>query len=406
MSAAATLPPLPPDAVLVHIGPHKTGTTAIQTTLAALRDRLTEAGVSYPGGADAHHKPARALTQKHVGWRGSDAPPPVAVWDRLVAKVRELHGRVVISSEFLAGADAEAREKLLDDLGPERVHVLLAARNPASIALSSWQQTLKQGRVGALETWLRTNISRAEGATEPPPFWEGLDPATVVQRWVETVGVERVTVVALDETDRRLLPTTFEHLLDLAPGTLADVRAPMSNRGLTASEAELVRQVNRLLRDRLEWREYAGLVRNGVIRRMVEIRTPQPDEVRPQLPDWAVEQAVAEGTRVSDAIAAAGVRIVGDLATVRTVRQPSAGTSTPPEGIAITTAAEAVVGAVAAATRHSWSLDADRPPEGPPTVPVAPSSDLARELRRRAKAKAKRSYRKLRGRSAPNDAGA
>ena len=43
---------LPPQAVLLHIGPHKTGTTAVQSALASARPRLKTAGVLYPGRAD------------------------------------------------------------------------------------------------------------------------------------------------------------------------------------------------------------------------------------------------------------------------------------------------------------------------------------------------------------------
>ena len=41
---------IPERALLLHIGPHKTGTTAIQGLLAAARDDLAAHGVTYPGG--------------------------------------------------------------------------------------------------------------------------------------------------------------------------------------------------------------------------------------------------------------------------------------------------------------------------------------------------------------------
>lgn len=210
---------LPDDAVLVHIGPHKTGTTAIQGTLASCRKSLEAHGVSYPGDALAHHEQAKSLRQVRTGWQhDSSEPPNPALWTRLVQQVQSLPGRVVISSEFFANADADARARLVDELGPERVHILAAARNSGAIAVSTWQQMLKEGYPVALETWLQRNFRRDDADVEPSGFWLQADPAALSRSWAEAVGPDRVTVLVIDETDRRLLPSTFEALLGLPPG--------------------------------------------------------------------------------------------------------------------------------------------------------------------------------------------
>ena len=58
------VPALPPDAVLLHVGVHKTGTTAIQAALADARPELRRAGVLYPGKRKAQHRSAMAVTQR------------------------------------------------------------------------------------------------------------------------------------------------------------------------------------------------------------------------------------------------------------------------------------------------------------------------------------------------------
>src|SRR5436309_10865136 len=117
---------LAPDTVLVHVGMHKTGTTAIQSVLAGLRADLEQRGVLYPGEREAHHVEARSLTRNTLGWQTAPLPPPdPAVWDDLAAQVRHTRGRVVLSSEFFSGASAEQADQLVQDLGPERVHVLI-----------------------------------------------------------------------------------------------------------------------------------------------------------------------------------------------------------------------------------------------------------------------------------------
>ena len=47
--------PLPADVIGLHIGIHKTGTTALQAALADARPELTTHGVLYPGRRTAQH---------------------------------------------------------------------------------------------------------------------------------------------------------------------------------------------------------------------------------------------------------------------------------------------------------------------------------------------------------------
>src|SRR3954469_20791773 len=73
--------------VLVHIGMHKTGTTAMQSLLAQQRHSLLAQGVLYPGARDDHHHYARSLTQQSVGSGGADKPPSPLLWNELVAEL-------------------------------------------------------------------------------------------------------------------------------------------------------------------------------------------------------------------------------------------------------------------------------------------------------------------------------
>ena len=117
---------LPDDAVVVHIGPHKTGTSAIQSTLMQVRPELQQQGVTYPGKFMAHHRQAMALRGVTHGWDG-DAPPvpEPEVWTRFATLVADTPGRVLISSEFFAYADSTTRARLFDELGPDRVQILI-----------------------------------------------------------------------------------------------------------------------------------------------------------------------------------------------------------------------------------------------------------------------------------------
>jgi hypothetical protein len=397
---------LPPDAVLVHIGPHKTGTTAIQSTLASMRTQLREAGVEYPGPGEAHHKQARALCRYPEGWaHEAEILPDPALWTALAEQVRSIPGRVVISSEFLALADDEARAQLVRDLGPDRVHIVAAARNSAGIAVSTWQQVLRKGYPVTLDEWLDKNFRRSEAVEKPRGFWSHADPANLAKNFADVLDPDRITVVALDENDRRLLPTAFEELLGLPPGLLADQKAPQTNRGLSAAEAAFILQIIRTLGSKLSWAEYSRTMRKGVIRRLLEVRRPSADEPKARLPEWPVEQAIVEGERSIAGLQSSGVRIIGNLDGLRSVPAVDS-EDVPITDIPIELAAEAVVGAIAIATRDTWTLDAPARPVGQrkrppakkaasPRIDEVSARELAAVLRQRVRAGLRRRSRKL-----------
>ena len=151
---------IPERAVLVHIGMHKTGTTALQSVLAARRNELPAHGVVYPGLREAHHREARSLTQARVGQGGRDAAPPPGLWSEFAASIAGVTERVVISSEFFSGARGDQPVRLVRDLGRDRTHILLGIRNLTETGVSTWQQTLKQGRVSTIDRWATQNIPR------------------------------------------------------------------------------------------------------------------------------------------------------------------------------------------------------------------------------------------------------
>ena len=66
---------LPPSSIALHVGVHKTGTTALQAALADARPELIQRGVLYPGKKAAHHGAALGLMERSWGWkdRGGEA---------------------------------------------------------------------------------------------------------------------------------------------------------------------------------------------------------------------------------------------------------------------------------------------------------------------------------------------
>ena len=125
----------------LHIGRHKTGTSAIQHFLSNNRAALAERGFDYPApldGTRAHHSFARALPQA-----GGRTP-----WEVTAADLQELErftglgrtsGQLIISSERLQSADPQA----VRALWPGRdLQVIVYLREPLDYMLSSYAQAV------------------------------------------------------------------------------------------------------------------------------------------------------------------------------------------------------------------------------------------------------------------------
>src|SRR5579875_1433024 len=95
---------LPENGLLLHIGPHKTGTTAIQGAFHLARERLAARGVFYPGRGRQPLLAVLAVTGQPALL--GEGRPSMKRWDGLAAALRARDGqRVVLSSEFFAEAN-------------------------------------------------------------------------------------------------------------------------------------------------------------------------------------------------------------------------------------------------------------------------------------------------------------
>lgn len=346
-------PALPPEARLLHIGLAKTGTTALQSTAATHRDGLLEHGVLYPGRHLNHRSAVSALMGRRWGWQGLGASvPPMKHWDRLLAEVEaETERRIWISHEFVSESDDATAQRFADALG-QRLHIVITLRPFASILASSWQQYLKGGTRHTFEHWLRRVLADPPDLKTTPSFHRRNNQGEVVTRWANAVGRDHLTVVIVDKAQPTLLTDSFEDMLDLPRGFLVDssLGGHRANRTMSVPESELLRQLNLAIQGhQVHWRQYETLIRGGAVARMLEGRIPGEDEPRLQLPRWAATVAQERGERFADQIAASGVRVVGDLDTLRT--EPTSVETLPdtPNEVPLDLASEAVTGLLSAA---------------------------------------------------------
>ncbi|KUL31356.1 hypothetical protein [Streptomyces regalis] len=373
--------PLPTGTRLLHIGPHKTGTTAIQGALFAAKDEMARHGVEWPA-TTRHPMEAVLAACARTGMMG-DTPPTERHWGRLLEQVRATGRRTsVISSEFFADApDDDTVARIVEQLGGDRVHILVTLRPLARIMPSQWQQYVQNGLRMGYEDWLEHMLRKPPYDRPNPSFWHRHRHDRLVERWARVVGPERVTVVVVDDRDREGLMRTFEALLGLPAHLLRPV-PDAANRSLTLAETEMLRNLNKEFRaNELPEELYSQLVRNGAVMHMKNTCTPGPGDVKICTPQWAVEAAAGIGAEMAESIGRTGVRILGDMrllsaVQLSAVQKPATRTDMEPR-IAPEVAAQALYGALAAAAaapvRHTAAAKSR-------TVHQTSSTELVRVL--------------------------
>lgn len=340
----SSIAPIGNGEVLLHVGVHKTGTTALQVALSDSRALLEEHGVRYPGKGQYHHKAILAGAERPYGWRGNGARiTPKKHWNRLLKEV-DYPGRVIISSEFLDDVKPEVGARIVEQLGgTDRVSVAVTLRSIGSILPSAWQQQVKSGMTIRYEQWLEKILSD-EPSSRSDHFWWRHDQVAQVQRWADIVGPDRTYAIVIAEGDRNAIFNAFEALLGLPQNLLAERQGLVQNRSMTAAEAEFVRRLNKELVGQMSWDEFSSIVRRGLVLNMVENRAPGPDEAKVQTPKWAALRAAELGKEFADGLSASDVNVIGDPQAL--AAEPRSGEDDPQQALDMDAAVAAAVGVV------------------------------------------------------------
>jgi hypothetical protein len=349
---------LPEGSCLLHIGPYKTGSTAVQVAMHKARGAMRERGVVYPGTWQRAMRPGWAV----LGYtpRGRD-PVPIEVWQDLVAEVRDPAAiRSCVSTEDFGSASPARAKRIVDDLGGDSVHVVAVARRLDRLLPSQWQERVKSHDTFTYDAWLRLVLGKDREDREWRRFWASHDVGGMFDRWAPASGPDRFTLVVPEPSGLDLVPRTFERMLGLPEGLLQPPAA--TNASLSANGTELVRRLNEVFAAE-GWPDttYHRLVQRGVTLRMIEAPRAPGEAPIPPLPAWAAERAAELSERRVRQVQERGMRVVGDLAHL--LMEPSAAATVPapgeeaeearaPEVISLTTAVNAVAGVVEGAEKE------------------------------------------------------
>lgn len=299
------------DRVFLHIGLPKTGTSHLQTILWSSRDRLRTDGVLLPGRERRDHLWSSRIVRDDP--RHDQRPPrQQQAWDVVRTEIADWPGTAVLSHEFFAAASAEQASRMVEQLAPAEVHLVVTAREPLGLFTASWQESLKNRETVRIEDYARTESPSPEAIWN----WRTLDLALVLQRWGDVVPAGRVHVLPGARPGDAAgsgpsLWQRFAELIGVPPGEY-DESAGFANASMGVVEAETLRRVNLHLQRR-------GAL-GTAFERGVFVRTHLADErLVPRGGDrfWPTEEQVEDcrrrGERAVALVRERGYDVRGDL---------------------------------------------------------------------------------------------
>ena len=301
--------------LILHVGFHKSGTSALQESFSVQRAELASSGILYPNiGRKAHHRIAWALTQKPWGWksRGGETTP-FKYFTKMARLIKNSKSeKVLLSSEFFSELTKEQIQKLAGAVKGREVKIVFTLRPLVKVLSSSYQQYLKYGIKADYSQWLHSVLDEPGVSKITPSFWKRHMHGEVVKRWVDTFGPSAITLVIADETRPEFLFSEVNQILGL-PSDFLKPQPTGSNRSLSIEEISLLLQLNNIFPRERDWSEYRIFVRNGYIRRLTDFVPMSAKAGKLPTPTWAIEAANKISLDSKRIIEQLGINVKGNL---------------------------------------------------------------------------------------------
>lgn len=227
--------------IFLHIGLPKTATTYLQTILWSNRDVLAAQGISMPGPERRYHYWCSRLVREDVTFAERGTARQLAAWEVVRSDIEAWPGTAILSHEFFAAATREQAERMVAQLLPAELHLVLTAREPLGLFTASWQEYLKNRGVIALDRYSES----VSGDPSDVWNWRGLDLRLVLERWAPSFPDERVHVLPLPgrSVPRREIWDRFAPLIGADPDSV-DLSHSFANESMGVVEAETLRRIN------------------------------------------------------------------------------------------------------------------------------------------------------------------
>ncbi len=296
--------------MLLHIGAPKTGTTFLQELMWHHRHALAAHGVHYPGRHPELHFEA-AIDLQGVDFNDWHNPAAEGAWGRLVDELRGLRGTAVVSHELYGDASEEVVDRALADLAFADVEIVLTLRDLARQLPAAWQEDLKNRHYMSFEEFAAAaRPDNDVGAWYGDEFWRRQDVHRVLLRWTRNLPTDKVHLVTLPRrgAGQEELWRRFASVVRVDPA-LADPAHPeiRRNRSLGQREAQVLRRLNVLVEDRVEWPVYGEVMAH--LGEHVLGQGGDPILLPAEHRGWVAKAA----QEMVDALRGSGHPVVGDL---------------------------------------------------------------------------------------------
>jgi hypothetical protein len=185
--------------LILHIGTHKTGTSALQTYLGNRAKHLDARGIHYLRSGRAAGKAHHELSWAIRGRKGS----PMSSWDDTRAELANHRDATnVISSEAFWFTDPKAVKEQLGDAGETRVVIYL--RRQDKYLQSLYKQTVVGGRRMSFSEWREKYHFRG-------------DYLSVVRAWADAFGKDNLVIRPYERGGKTIdVVEDFLSFLDIA----------------------------------------------------------------------------------------------------------------------------------------------------------------------------------------------
>lgn len=322
MSSEEHTKALPTNSIMLHIGAHKTGTTSLQAALFAASKQLEEQGVINlvaDGDETANHA-ARAV-QRLPSSGSAGAPVDYNVWTTLVRQAQAHPNQLVsISAEAFAVSESLVIKQIVKDLGLDRLQVVITLRPLGKILPSQWQQDLHGAWLSLeFDEWLKTTLKDVEPVKQigplqvPHQFWFRHRHDALLQRWIDAVGRDSITLVVADDQRKSSLLEHFEKLLSLSAGTLTSTGITR-NQSMTLPEMQIMQRYGELLESsELGKRIVAQSRYHKALRILRKMRPENENDARLAVPAWSYERVSEIQHEMVERMQASGVAVIGKL---------------------------------------------------------------------------------------------
>jgi hypothetical protein len=247
--------------MILHAGPPKTGTSALQSTFAKNVASLLEHNICYPDDASLSRARSNQVTSGNgvalailLGAKLGDHIATDHVWPEIRAAL-ERGNDLLYSSEAISAFDPDdfrMFRQTAEELG-YHIKVVIYIRAIADHALSCYHQYIKEGLTRFdFNDFLRNEYGRPQ--------------TNIIQNLLKVFDATDIQVRNYDRMPSGIARDFFEHVLGLADLSGFEMEEPRVNRSLTPTEAALMRVMAPMFATRLQARVASDSIIYGLPR--------------------------------------------------------------------------------------------------------------------------------------------